>query len=80
MYLLDEATSNIDVVDEEQIIKNLLAPGGLLEEKTVFVSTHKLSMVEYVDEVLYIQDGHIYKGNHEELLAKFAEYREMFEV
>lgn len=80
MYLLDEATSNIDVVDEEQIIKNLLAPGGLLEEKTVFVSTHKLSMVEYVDEVLYIQDGHIYKGSHEELLAKFAEYREMFEV
>ena len=52
----------------------------MLNGKTVFVSTHKLSLIKYVDEVIYINHGIIYKGKHEDLLNKHMDYREMFEV
>ena len=74
MYLLDEATSNIDMIDEERIMKALLGKGGLLEEKTVLISTHKLNMINYVDEVIYIKDRKVYQGTHEQLLERIHSY------
>lgn len=78
IYLLDEATSNIDVIDEEKILSNLIGRSGILKEKTVFISTHKLSMINYVDEIIYIRKGHVYQGKHEWLLENFVEYSEMY--
>lgn len=74
IYLLDEATSNIDVVDEERIMKALIGKGGLLEKKTVLISTHKLNMINYVDEVIYIKDRKVYQGTHEQLLESLHSY------
>lgn len=74
VYLLDEATSNIDMIDEERIMKALLGKGGLLEEKTVLISTHKLNMINYVDEVIYIKDRKVYQGTHEQLLERIHSY------
>lgn len=74
IYLLDEATSNIDVVDEERIMKALIGEGGLLEKKTVLISTHKLNMINYVDEVIYIKDRKVYQGSHEQLLESLQSY------
>lgn len=74
VYLLDEATSNIDVIDEERIMKALLGKGGLLEKKTVLISTHKLNMINYVDEVIYIKDRKVYQGTHEQLLESIYSY------
>lgn len=79
IYLLDEATSNIDVIDEEKIMNNLIGPNGILKSKTVFISTHKLSMINYVDEVIYIKDGTAYQGRHEQLLQKFPSYENFFQ-
>lgn len=79
IYLLDEATSNIDVVDEEKIMNNLIGQNGILKNKTVFISTHKLSMVDYVDEVLYIKDGTVYQGTHNQLLKELPSYVTFFE-
>ena len=79
IYLLDEATSNIDVVDEEKIMNNLIGQNGVLKNKTVFISTHKLSMVDYVDEVLYIKDGTVYQGTHNQLLKEIPSYVTFFE-
>lgn len=79
IYLLDEATSNIDVVDEEKIMNNLIGQNGILKNKTVFISTHKLSMVDYVDEVIYIKDGCVYQGTHNQLLKEIPSYVTFFE-
>lgn len=79
IYLLDEATSNIDIIDEEKIMNNLIGPNGILKGKTVFISTHKLSMINYVDEVIYIEKGTAYQGKHEQLLQKFPSYGNFFE-
>lgn len=78
VYLLDEATSNIDVIDEEKIVNNLVGENGILNDKTVFISTHKLSMVGLVDEVIYIKNGCVYQGKHEWLIERFPEYRDMY--
>ncbi|MCR5194752.1 MAG: ATP-binding cassette domain-containing protein [Pseudobutyrivibrio sp.] len=79
IYLLDEATSNIDVIDEEAIINNLLTSGGILDGKTVFISTHKLSLISYVDEIIFIDNGKVYTGTQEELLHNNQAYRELFQ-
>ncbi|GLB31770.1 peptidase C39 [Lacrimispora amygdalina] len=79
IYLLDEATSNIDVIDEEKIMNNLIGPNGILEGKTVFISTHKLSMINYADEIIYIKEGTVYQGTHEQLLQRFPSYENFFE-
>ena len=79
IYLLDEATSNIDVVDEEKIMNNLIGQNGILKNKTVFISTHKLSLVDYVDEVIYIKDGCVYQGTHNHLLKEIPSYVTFFE-
>lgn len=78
IYLLDEATSNIDIIDEEKIIKNLIGENGILRNNTVFISTHKLSMINYVDEVIYIKDGKVYQGRHEELMKQISSYFDFF--
>lgn len=78
IYLLDEATSNIDSADEDKIIQNLLGEYGLLSEKTVFISTHKLNMIRYVDEVLFVNDKKIFLGKHEDLLEEHVEYANLF--
>lgn len=79
IYLLDEATSNIDVVDEDKIMNNLLGAEGILRDKTVFISTHKVSMTKYVDEIIYIEDGFVYQGKHEELLRTLPLYKTFFD-
>lgn len=79
IYLLDEATSNIDVVDEDKIMKNLLGAEGILQDKTVFISTHKLNMIKYVDEIIYIEDGIVYQGKHEEFLQTLPSYKNFFD-
>lgn len=78
IYLLDEATSNIDSADEDKIIENILGKSGLLGEKTVFISTHKLNMIHYVDEVLFVNDKKIFLGKHEDLLKLHIEYANLF--
>ena len=74
IYLLDEATSNIDVVDEERIMKALIVEGEKKKKKTVLISTHKLNMINYVDEVIYIKDRKVYQGSHEQLLESLQSY------
>lgn len=74
IYLLDEATSNIDMVDEEKIMEALIGKDGILENKTVLISTHKLNMINYADEVIYIKDRTVYQGPHKQLLRDLHSY------
>lgn len=78
IYLLDEATSNIDIIDEEKIIRNLIGSDGVLSDKTVLVSTHKLSMLKYVDEIIYISEKRVYQGTHDEILKVAPSYADFF--
>lgn len=80
IYLLDEATSNIDVIDEEKIVQNIFEKNEWMRQKTILFSTHKLSIIKYVDEVIYVADHTIMVGKHEELYNNISEYRKLFEL
>lgn len=50
ILILDESTSSLDVVSEEQIIKNICG----LTSKTVVIIAHRLEIEEHVDSVMHI--------------------------
>jgi len=66
--LMDEPLSGIDVLTREEIITTLIR--DFREgEQTIVISTHEIAEIEgIVDEVIFIEQGHIkLQGNAEEL-------------
>ena len=73
-----EQKINIDNLDEEKIINSLIGKNGILKNITILISTHKLNMVDYVDEVIFIDDGRVYQNSHQQLLAENSSYKVFF--
>ena len=75
IFILDEATSNLDT-DSERLIQQSLQT--LLKGRTSFVIAHRLSTVAHADRILVLSDGEIIEtGTHAELLATSGAYRHM---
>ncbi|ANQ54288.1 ABC transporter ATP-binding protein [Thermosipho affectus] len=78
IFILDEATSNIDVQTEERIQK---AVRKLSKEKTVVMIAHRLATVVSADVIFVIHDGKVVeKGTHKELMKKKGMYYKLYEV
>ena len=68
LLLLDEATSALDQTTEAAINRTLL---NLAKGRTMIFSTHRLTSVVEMDEIIVISSGRaIERGSHDELLAK----------
>ncbi len=77
ILLLDDATSAVDPVVEQQILVGLRRE---LQATTVVVA-HRLSTIELADRVLFLRDGRIAaRGRHEQLLAIEPAYRALVEA
>jgi ABC-type multidrug transport system fused ATPase/permease subunit len=71
LLLLDDATSAIDPVIEQQILANLR---GSLSTTTLVVA-HRLSTIALADRVLFMQDGRIVaSGPHAQLVSEVPAY------
>ena len=78
IFILDEATSNLDS-ESERLIQQSLA--RLLRGRTSFVIAHRLSTIKSADRILVLQDGVVVEaGPHEELMAAAGPYRDMVEL
>lgn len=76
IFILDEATSNLDTESEMLIQKSLEA---LLKDRTTFVIAHRLSTIRQADQILVIEEGQIAeRGNHDELIAKQGRYYDLY--
>ncbi|HEY4797861.1 MAG TPA: ABC transporter ATP-binding protein, partial [Bacteroidia bacterium] len=76
IFILDEATSNLDTESESLIQKSL---SELIRDRTTFVIAHRLSTIRQADQILVIENGKIAeKGNHQELIDKKGRYYELF--
>jgi ATP-binding cassette subfamily B protein len=78
IFILDEATSNLDS-ESERLIQQSLA--SLLRGRTSFVIAHRLSTIRHADRILVLDEGMIVGlGTHDELLSNNGHYREMVEL
>ena len=78
IFILDEATSNLDTESERLIQQGLAA---LMRGRTSFVIAHRLSTIRHADRILVLDDGAIVEaGTHDELMARSGLYRDMVEL
>ena len=76
IFLLDEATSNVDV-RTEQFLQNQL--NLFLKNKTAIIIAHRLSTVRHVDRILVLKEGQVVEqGSYQELVSKRGEFFEYF--
>ena len=75
IVVLDEATSGLDAVSEDLVMRGL---ARLTAGRTVIVVAHRLSTLRDADRVYVIEQGRVVdSGRHEELAARAGRYREM---
>ena len=72
MYIFDEATSNIDVESENDIME-LVAE--LSRTKTIILISHRLANVKNADCIYVLRSGELVEsGTHKELVEKNGEF------
>jgi ABC-type multidrug transport system fused ATPase/permease subunit len=78
ILILDDSTSSVDIETEYQIQKALQA---LLENRTTFVITQRLSTIRNAHKIIVLDSGEIAEmGTHEELVKKDGMYRRIYET
>ena len=76
VYIFDEATSNIDVESENDIMREIHALAG---QKTVILVSHRLANVTASDNIYVMDAGNVAEsGTHEELLAGNGIYAKLW--
>ena len=76
IYIFDEATSNIDIDSENDIMKEIKT---LAKEKTVILISHRLANVTDADRIYVIDGGNITEsGTHSVLLSKNGDYARLW--
>lgn len=78
IYIFDEATSNIDVESENDIMNEIQ---NLAESKTVILISHRLVNVVKADAIYVMVNEKIAEsGKHRELLENKADYEKLWEA
>ena len=67
ILILDEPTASLDAQTEHDVLRNLSEWG---RDRVVFLITHRLSTIQSVDRIAFLEDGQLVEvGSHEELMA-----------
>lgn len=76
LVVLDEATSAMDNLTEENVMKAVMHK---LQEKTVIAIAHRLSSIADFDRIILFRDGQIVgQGSFEELMRTNAYFMELY--
>ena len=78
ILILDDSVSAVDTKTETAILQNLRATRA---GKTTILIAHRISTIEKMDKILFIDDGMLAAvGTHESLYETNAEYRKMVDL
>ena len=76
ILILDDCLSALDTETEEKIIFSLKS---LLKNTTTIISSHRLSSVQNLNEIIVLDKGKIIqKGSHESLIKQNGYYKELY--
>ncbi|MBQ8759451.1 MAG: ATP-binding cassette domain-containing protein, partial [Clostridia bacterium] len=76
IYIFDDATSNIDVESENDIMELIHT---LAKTKTVILISHRLANVKNADNIYVLDKGDVIEsGTHSELLEKQSHYHKLW--
>lgn len=75
IFVLDEATANIDTQTEKLIQK---AIDNVAKEKTTLIIAHRLSTIRNADVIIVLKDGKVLEiGNHDSLMKAGGYYKDL---
>ena len=78
ILILDDSVSAVDTKTEKTILNNLRETR---QGKTTILIAHRISTIEGMDKILFIDEGKMIAiGKHEELIETCEEYRKMVEL
>lgn len=78
VYIFDEATSNIDVESENDIMAQI---HELAKRKTVILISHRLANVADADNIYVLENGRVKEsGSHSGLLAQNGSYEKLWKA
>ena len=77
ILILDDPFSALDRKTEEEVFANLRK---LAADSIVILLSHRLYLFPDMDQVLWMEDGKVTAGTHEQILEKFPEYARLFEA
>jgi ATP-binding cassette subfamily B multidrug efflux pump len=78
LIIMDDVLSAVDYETERKILQGLFAR---LKKQSVLVVSHRVSALEYMDEIIVLNEGKlIAKGSHEALLKTCPYYYETWQL
>ena len=77
ILILDDPFSALDRKTEEEVFANLRR---LAADSIVILLSHRLYLFPEMDQVLWMEDGKVTAGTHEQILEKFPEYARLYEA
>lgn len=78
ILILDEATSSLDT-ESERIVQDAI--NSLMKNRTCIVIAHRLSTVQFADEIVVLEKGKIIeRGTHANLIEKNGAYKRLVEM
>ena len=78
MIILDEPTAALDPRAEYELYRGF---DSLIGGKTAVYISHRLSFCRFCDQIAVLQHGNLIEyGTHDDLLAKQAQYAELYEM
>ncbi|MEO0454129.1 MAG: ABC transporter ATP-binding protein [Verrucomicrobiota bacterium] len=76
ILILDEPTSSVEPESEKIILQSI---ADLMEGRTVILTSHRVSLFEQVDRILFLDQGQITEdGNHFELMRNGTSYAQLY--
>ena len=78
IFILDEATANIDT-ETESLIQDALYK--MMEGRTTLMVAHRLATIQHADNIIVLHKGQIREvGNHQELLSHKGIYYNLYQL
>ncbi|KAI5952286.1 hypothetical protein KGF54_003152 [Candida jiufengensis] len=77
VLLFDDVISAVDAKVARHIVTHLFK--GLLRHKTIVLATHQLSILEFADKIVFVNNGSVDVGNVKSLMTNNRDFRKLIE-